>query len=448
MAKLFRPALAALLGMILAPVAAQAEDDPPAVTLRKYGDPAKAKLYEYDTSVPAAPALALVQNAPELSLTSAYGPDVAKEVVLAGEHPGASFAARPYWASGLGDAQTLNSYRADAWTTRVFARSIFSAAAAAREVENVDGLGAGLGLHTEFLDDADPRFNTAHLKCLSRAGAEFLTLRDAAELKVRTDPASVAEGKAVARTLAPSAKAEIDAAANLDRVAQVLMQQPDSLVLRGRFDGWISLQAEKALADTKGPAKDQLADCFKRGALAAENSLSFQAGVGTSWSSPTYNVSRLASDGASAWASFRIPLGGFGACKDPEVDAVSMDAKDDDTDLPKCLSPLGNLTAFGHLVTDDNVEVGEDKREARTLQAGVLLSHKGRNDRWSVAASAVWNERNYQQAGLPTDEFERYALSASAKLFLGVWIEATFGQTSGIDTAKDESFGLVRLTWK
>lgn len=446
MTQLARTLILALAAAAAVAAQARAEDDPPAVTLRKYGDPEKAKLYEYDTSVPAAPALALVQNAPELSMTSAYGPDIAKEVVLAAEHPGASLAARPYWALGFGDDQTLTSYRADAWGARVVARSIFSAAAAAREVEKVDGLGAGLGLHTEFLDDADPRFNTAHLKCLASAGSKFLELQEAAEAKLRTGADGIAAGKAVARTLSPADAAAIDAAADLDEVSQVLYRS-QGVAGRARFDGWISAETQKALAKTEGPAKDQLADCFKRGALAAENSMSFQAGVGTSWSSPTYNVSRLASDGASAWASFRIPLGGFADCKNPGVDAVSMDA-DDDSGLPKCLSPLGSLTAFGHLVTDDNVEVGEAKREARTLQAGVVLSHKGRNDRWSVAASAVWNQRDYQAAGLPTDEFQRYALSVSAKLFLGVWIEATFGETAGVATAKDESFGLVRLTWK
>lgn len=429
-------------------------------TIKNYGDASKAKLYEYDTSVPAAPALSMVEKAPELSFGSPFGPDLSKEVVLTGDKAGAAFAARPYWVlTPPEDTPRPSTYaKKGRWTNRVLARSGVSGAVAPRVTEEAKGLGGALGFHTEFLDSADPRMNDAHLSCLGTE-AEAVNVSYMEEWnQLNSDPAILAEAKAFALALVDQRKvpevsrAGIQGATNL-RGIQAQLPAGDGYTA---FHDWQRDRLKAVGEQAEAKLKLGVARCFKRAKIAAENSSSFQVAAGAGWASRDYDFSDVKSTGVQGWAAYRIPLGRSGACRSRSVtmDMVVLEADDASSRAVSCLPPLGNLTAFAHYVTDDKVTTGGAEQDARTTQVGAVLAHKAASNNWSVSASAVWNRRNYDLAALSDEEFERYSLSFAVKTGLEIpaagklWLEATFGQTSGIATAKEESFGLVRLTFK
>lgn len=428
-----------------------AAEDQKELKLQSYGDIKNAKLYEYDTAVPAAPALGMVENTPELSLSAPFGPDFSKEVVLTGEKPGFALALRPYWASGAGLYLSPDNYQKDtSWFMRTAARTVLSAAGAPVVTDSSRGLGAAVGLSTELLDKADPRFNDAHLTCLGNSSQEVSNIHNTLVAALDTDPAKVAEAKVIAITALGSTPppAELQAA---DSISSVQMALPH--MLRGVITAWKNQQVENLSASQAAETKykARVARCFKRAKLAAENTVSLQVAGGAGWASDTYSLSNMKSTGGKAWAAFRLPLGAYQDCRllGKSTETIALEASEIETHKGgKCLSPRGNLTAFAHYSSDDKVTVASATKSAKVSQFGVVLSRKNAGDTWSISASAAWNERNYEEAGLATDKFERYAIAYAQKVTGKIWFEATFGQTSGVATAKDESYGLVRFVMK
>lgn len=435
-------------------VLAAAAETPKEIIIQKYGDATAAKLYKYDTAVPTAPALALVEGAPELTVTSPFGPDFNKDVVLSGEKPGFALAARPYWTL-TPNTQSLAEYRAMNRAMLILARTTLSLAGAQQATEDTKGFGAAIGLHTELLNRADPRFNPAHNFCLALANTKFVKDHIKVDEFMEVDPDTVAEGREKALALQPGAsqalKDEIGRARYLKDLETALS---GDLQAMQKFADW---QAEKndelrkaSKDDPDGKRQKALDACFKRGALAAENFPSFQLGVGSAWKSPDYGFSDLKSAGTSAWLAFRVPIKPYGACADPTVENPVLKPDPTTPRDQQCLSPPGNVTAFAHFASNDKVKFAGADQKAATSQAGVVLSHQSSDKNWSLAASAVWIQQDYDDAKLKTEDFNRYALSYSQKVYDNIWLEASFGETSGREATlnKKESFGLVRLSFK
>lgn len=446
----------ATLAALAAPIPAWAADAGTSkeVIIQKYGDSTAAKLYHYDTAVPTAPALAMVEGAPELTVTSPFGPDFNKDVVLSGEKPGFALAARPYWIL-TPNTQSLAEYRAMNRAMLILARTTLSVAGAQQATEDTKGFGAAIGLHTELLNRADPRFNSAHNFCLALANTKFVKDHVAVDEFMEVDPDTVAEGKEKALALQPGAspalRDEIGRARYLKDLEAALSGDSQAMQKFLEWQDQKNDELRKASKDDPDAKRQKALDaCFKRGALAAENFPSFQLGVGSAWKSPDYGFSDLKSAGTSAWLALRIPINPYGACADPKVANPVLKPEANTPRGQQCLSPPGAVTAFGHFASNDKVKFAGVDKKASTAQAGVVLSHQSSAKNWSLAASAVWIQQDYDDAKLKTEDFNRYALSYSQKVYDNVWIEASFGETSGRDATLDkkESFGIVRLSFK
>jgi len=457
---LARTALVAIaLSMLVGPALAQDAPAPRDIQLQNYGDDSNAKLYSYDAAVPAAPALALVQGAPELSVSSPFGPDLSTEFVTTGDKPGLAVAARPFWLSDRGRTISFKAYRDAGFLRQAWARATVSLAAAPVTAGVVDdGFGVALGVHTELLSTADPRFNTAHTDCLKRVQIAYLRTRAIGDEASDNDPAVLAEARLVVRSYLPAAPAAvvkaIDDARSVDDLVDVVQDNVPGQ--SATFMAWINVKRQAAAATAPGAAeglKALTAVCFKRAGLAAENAASFQVAAGVSGHAPTYGFSDLSYSGASVWAAYRWPLGRYRACADTavkEVTDLSSATAEERDKVPRdqqCLPPAGNLTLFAQSTTDGQVTVAGAEHKAAVTQAGLVLSRKARNNNWNLAASAVWVQRDFDAATLKTQDFTRYGLTYAHKVKEGVWFEASFGETRGMPT-DEESYGLVRITFK
>lgn len=425
------------------PQAAAAGGDKKEFVLKSWGNAESAQFYVYDTSVPAAPALGMAADAPELTFTTPFGPDFSGDVVLTGDKPGAAFAARPYWALGYGENLHPDKYRDMEWFQRVWARTAVSGALTPKIADKEKGLGAAIGVSTELLDSADPRLNAAHLRCLGDAATGVSVDYADVEARFNDDPAEVAKAKAHAEevlglaVLPPAA----EGASTVLGVQNGLGAQR-TVILAWRRD---RLDALTANAETR--FKETVKTCFENAKKAAENSISLQVAGGVAWSAPTYTISDLASNGPRAWAALRLPLtigkpaGTAGGCMPKKGEAVKTAAADGGG----CKRPVLNITGFAQYVGDAKVTVAGSEREARTSQFGMVVSHGTDDKNWSISGSAVWNKRDYKSAAFASDRFQRYSVSIARKFVGPVWAELTLGQTEGIATAKEESYGLVRF---
>ncbi len=434
---------------VVTPRAATAGDEEKELKLKSWGDVEKAQLYVYDTAVPAAPALGMVTDAPELTFTAPFGPDLSSDVVLTGDKPGAAFAARPYWALGLGKKLSTDDYKTIGWLKRVGARTSVSGALAPKVANQEKGLGAAIGVSTELLDSADPRLNAAHLDCLRDAVKVVSEGRSKIRERINTDPAEVAAAKVHARDvldLDPLPQAA-ENASTVFGVRNGLARDTERKIITD----WLDDRVAALAADRETDFKAEVTACFETAKKAAENSISLQVASGVAWSAPTYTISDLASNGPRAWAALRLPLtigkpiGTAGGCLSKTGEAAAAEGEAAARKTPKCERPLLNITAFAQYVGDAKVTVAEDEREARTTQFGLVLSHGAADKTWSISGSAVWNERDYKSPAFATDRFQRYSVSLARKVVGSVWTELTIGQTEGIATAKEESYGLVRF---
>lgn len=447
--------------LVATPLAAEEKkaETPADKILDQYGDAEKwASQYVYDTSVPAAPALSLVQGAPELSVSSLFGADKSSDLVLTGEKPGLAFAARPFWLSDKSRFVTLDAYRALTGPRALYSRTTVSFAAAPKVEDSKTGLGAAFGVSAELLKRADPRQDLVLGKCLNTLNTGYRVRMETFTNTFSTSEEYLPNARLQARLLVNAASTpelegqsrdglieKIDAARNMDEIDREL----PSLALQSRFADWRKAETAKAFATdlTKVEEgwKTSNAACFKRAGLAAENEYSFQIATGLAASSPDFKVENLSYAGVSVWAAYRIPLGPYDTCG--QLGQVEMEASNKTPRNPLCLPPPGNLTVFVQATDRGKATVAGAEKKATITQAGLVLSRKSRANTWSVAGSAVWVQRDFADRTLKTQDFTRYGLSYSRKVKTGVWLEASFGETRGMPT-DEESYGLVRLTFK
>lgn len=440
-------------GVMLFATVAHADDKPDPIKIQAYGDTTKASSYRFDTSVPAAPAFALVQKAPELSVSSGFGPDFASSISLVGSYPGFAVAVRPYWYFGEGEKVSLGEYRSEkSKFERILARSTLSLAAAPNNLGQNSGFGAAFGLHTELLDRADPRFMNPLIYCLGDAALNESQIDAANRLRLNTDSSFVAKSRDKAISLLLLENGQNPGAEISDKIRSTQTVEAIRFIISFKspgaaqaFSGWLDQEVKLARTNDYGESRKLKVDaCMSNASVIAENRSSFQVGIGSATQATTYRFQDMKYAGTSLWSALRIPIFPKQGCNlDKGVVFEATGAENEEV----CAAPLGFATAFALYNGNDTISVSGNDQRASTSQAGLVLGHHNQKNTWTVAASAAWIRHEFSDAAISRQELRRYAISISQKVTNGIWIEANFGQTSG-QTQKQDSFGLVQISFK
>lgn len=149
----------------------------------------------------------------------------------------------------------------------------------------------------------------------------------------------------------------------------------------------------------------------------------FVFGVGLAGRSPTTKLDEMEYGGTSFWGSYRIPIGN-----------KAKKGKDRD--------PIGQLTLFGRYIADDSVLVAKDTMaDAGTFIAGATA--KVEEDNYLFKFGLSYNNRNFADALLPSEEFIKASVGFSRRLSDKIWLETEFGEIINDTPFNEGSFGRV-----
>lgn len=498
-----RLTLVAAAAALSASSAWAAEAPASSVTFVQQNADAAAK-YKQDFSVPAAPAFTIMGATPSGELTSHFGGDLQWEALnLGGDLPSFGVTARPYWLTGHGDRMTRETYMQAPWWEKRAASTVLSFAFGASGQGDKPPAAAGLGVHTSLLSAGDPRLDDHYWGCIRAVQEATAPKSFMIKAKASSPPAPAPVAGPAQPTFALLSEA---ARARLIYLAQAAAPAGRQVLDATTFGGiqglgrttndaelkaayvkqlthanWVQAAAEQDYEDLKSglgftpppPAPspqpfpsdpDTLAGveivkveepekkgegvgaCASAARVRYLNEPEWLLGLGERAVSTERRLGDLDFGGTHIWTSYRIPLGR----RDEGCDQDNARATDAALvrSTPKgklCTAPLGTLTLFGRYIVDDKIVLSKTSTEqAETLIMGASLKKDASDGRWSIAASAAYNERNWKNAAFDSEDFWRIALETSIRVSPGVFLSTQWGTVTNSPRGEDD-FAIVRL---
>tara|TARA_R110001606_G_scaffold174123_1_gene320726 strand:- start:200 stop:1522 length:1323 start_codon:yes stop_codon:yes gene_type:complete len=415
----------AALALYFAP-SALAQDDSEVYRIGSSGaESVDLSKFKIDTSMPAYPATALLSGSnvevENFSTSEDFGLRFVNLFSPEGKlKPGFAYGATPYWWFNRNISSDL--YRKH-YSTRIFARTQLSLAAislpGSETNTDSDGLSVGLGLVTEFLDSADPRFDEDTKECVAAAYQKFDTTVDVNRVAVdQTIDELMAENNLTLQTKNPAAV--IAALAALGDHGETYWW--------GRYDEKLEANRKKAREsedENAVAAASELQaylDCGTAAEKRAVEKSSLKLGLALRADSESGELDGLQTMGSSVWLSYRNPI---------RFDALTSSNLFVRYDLDR-----------SEVVPENEVMPGDmgakESRRYDSLQAGVGLARVGDNSK--VASTLAYVSKNYDTAELEDSNYLLATLGASYKVSDGVWLEFSLGWSD------DDKFDNDRFT--
>lgn len=430
-------------------------------------NPTAAKAYVVDTSIPSAPAFALLGVDAPQTVGAPFGGDAYLNVGSgSGDFPEIGAAARPFWvlARESSEGMTIDDYRKSGRLTRLAGRTLVTAAVGPIGGGEAEGNGAAIGVYTSLLDKADPRMDLRFERCVlnaaeaySRQGFELLSADDLnlwlAELPkfglsgkeatafVRSrftgqpiQARAVLRRTFLARELDASIQEITDpaerarATAFLAEVkAAVATQRPGDpnaeITWYGNVLGTYDAFAVEVIKRQKDPSIAQYEACVASGRERYTLEPDLSVGVGALWrTSETGSLEGLEHGGASVWLGYRHPFVG-GTDKEPEL--------------------IGDATFYLRYQSFAEAALPNDLKsdgEAIVAYAGLTVER----ERWRFSVGASWNQKEYDNSTVEDLEFSRISTSLDLRLNKDTWLQLGYGSLSE-DVPDEDDYGFARL---
>ena len=443
------------------------------VIFGEFGNPADFKI---DTSMPQYPAAALLGQAdsvvnnvatPEdfgMQLLNQFGEDGDLEL-------GFAIGGNPYWWFGRNSSMTFREYAADdKKLSRILARTNVSVGAiqlsTGTTLQPSEGYRVAFGASTEFFDSADARMDVVNRGCIISAvtainasdATDRLIIRLAVANTIRADKFDVSTGALVQwadqmtqveQQAADAALAEIGGLAALsgqlsqnvrDQIA-ILEAQYKTNPNGADFGG----REQKVAA-----ANEALRACEKGADKRLQSARSLRVGVAVAGRDNGGSSDDFEFDGASAWGSLRLPLGGedaslnsFGVFVLGELDATETVESEMDMMMDPSTPAMPSGSDMSAM-SEDVIAMSEDAVVTEYDGWRIGANVNSVRDDLTISASIAYVNQEFSSDMVPDRDFVLTTATASYKIREGLWLEGSFGVSSG-DGFEAEEFAGIRI---
>lgn len=446
------------------------EDKVEATFLDILGTSGEADAFNIDTSVPDYAATALLGDGTS-SFTNVTTPEDFGAQLLGvfgssgNLKPGVAIAGSPYWLLG-NRPESLSDYQADgAEFARILKRTQVSFAIVplsnSETSSGSSGAVASLGVATELLDSADPRYDLKDGDCLRKAlTVEFLGTESLkAEDKLRVEAFRLAKSKFandpvvspyVSRLITDGDFPEDSIDENwgiLGELSDIDQSKYDEVAnfVTTSLDTLLIQQNRKQDADDRKAFQKAVSACEKSAAERLQRKASLRVGAAIAARSESGEQDDLEDAGTAIWLSFRSPLGNtdeagksdgtlssWGAFAKYETDATEAVEMSEMTDM-----------------TDGMMsEAEEDMMLAKYdgWRAGLNVNRV--KDDFVVSGALSYVEKDFKSDMMEDEDYILATLTASMKISDGFWAEASFGWADDAQFDAQEFAGIrLKADW-
>jgi hypothetical protein len=459
------------------PATSQEESSIPKITPEQqlvYGKSGEADNFKIDTSMPDFPALALLGQ-DQSALTNVTTPeDLGSHIFNQFDEDGDlklgfAMGGHPYWWFG-GDDLSLSEYAGEpkpspavpgfdynpisAWERKLARTNVSFGVIELTQGETVGGntgFKTAIGISTEWLDSADPRFDTRLRKCMRDEMTNWYhraNLDAPKAIALRASLYALQQSAGFAE-FATRNRIPIKRPTGNDDADMAIYAELTSRLARAGQEGrdylLIAVQAYNE-ADKKSDYSDsydeQLTDgieaCRKKGATVLQSKQSLRIGAAIAGRSENGRADDLEDDGAAIWVSYRHP---FGEDSEGALSSFGM--------FLKYEAGANESFSGDKIPAAVMAEVPPGETPPETVLASYYGYRVGLNlnrirDDFVISGALSYVDKNFDRDVFEDEDYLLATMTASLKVRDGVWVEASFGWA---DDAKFDAqeFAGVRL---